>query len=175
MEELPMNASSEMMGSSHTCQLGNYGVSDEHLSATFLVIVDWLNGKGLPWQQTRYINLFLGHDGKPVVELLFFHYDGPPEHEIGCGGELNYCKIYLYHDRVTTNFMAENSTGECSFSFKYSSAWTETDRHLLEWIESYLVSGVFARPKTVWSELEEREFNTILGIIGGVLRNEIVG
>jgi hypothetical protein len=121
-----------------SCSLVNYGIGEGLVSDIFRTIVKWMRGDGLPWNQTRYINVFAGPDGRKVVELLFFHYDGPPEREIGGGGEFNYCKLYLYDDHIAVNFVGENDDSYCGLTFKYSVRWSSAEHEVLEFVAEYL-------------------------------------
>jgi hypothetical protein len=120
------------------CDLTDVGVNTALVSHIFRDIVKWMEGDGLPYNRTNYVNAFIGPDGRMVVELLFFHYDGPPEREIGGGGELNHCKVYLYMDRVSVNFVAENDDSGCGLNFKYITRWVEVDPSMLAFFAKHL-------------------------------------
>lgn len=120
------------------CNLSQFGIGRDFLDVMFFTIVNWLEGKELPYQQTKYINHYNGPSGKSVVELMFFHYDGPPEAEVGGGGEHNHCKLYLYDDHMNIVFVAEGESSMCGLTFKYSSKYWETDHYLMRFLIAYL-------------------------------------
>lgn len=124
--------------SNESCDLIDYGIHSDVVDALFKSIVWWLEGKDLPWTQTKYVNVFVGPLGRTVVELLFFHYDGPTEREVGGGGEYNHCKLYLYDDRCNIAFVGDNTDTLCGITFKYSTLWKDTNVMLLRFIHDYL-------------------------------------
>lgn len=122
------------------CSLSNCGVNKDVVNTLFDTIVKWLRGENLPWTMSKYIKMFSGPENRKVVELLFFHYDGPPEAEVGSGGELNHCKLYLYDDRVSVNFLCEGDdpAALCSLAFKYTMRWFEVHNGLMTFLQEYL-------------------------------------
>lgn len=148
------------------CHLSNYGVDKDVIDILFRTIVRWLKEDSLPWTRTSYINLINGPQGRSVIELLFFHYNGPPEAEVGSGGELNYCKMYLYEGHVSINFLCEGDdpSALCSLSFKYSTKWYETDIGLMvflvEYLNAYMKKVFEATPRRF--DGTDNEMNTIM-------------
>lgn len=161
------------------CDLTHYGIQPDVVEALFKSVVDWLRGEDLPWTQTRYVNVFEGPQGRTVVELLFFHYDGPPEREIGGGGEFNHCKLYLYDDHVSVNFTGENSDTYCGLNFKYSTKWFESNKGLLGFIVSYLnehLTKIFETDPTRFNGFDKdvESIKSVVAIADGVLQGHIV-
>lgn len=154
-------AGTMVIDASNRCHLNNYGIGKETVDSLFRAIVGWLREENLPWKQTKYINYFKGPMGRCVIELLFFHYDGPPEREVGSGGELNHCKLYLYNDHLTLNFTGEDSEKSCGINFKYTTKWYETDeglmRFLLEYLNAYLMRVFGVEPRRFDGNDEEIE------------------
>ena len=116
------------------CALDAYGVSETVTTNLINDILNWLNGVTTQWTMTTYTNVYTGPDGRFVIELLNFHYDGQPEHEIGSGCELNHCTIYLYDDHVSLHFTADTGSGTCGLTFKTANRWSEVDKGLLSYI-----------------------------------------
>lgn len=164
---------------SQACNLSDYGIKNETVNKLFDDIVHWLCGKDLVWNQTHYINAYKGPNNRMVIEMMFFHYNGPPEREIGGGGERNYCRLYLYDDRVTVNFNGDNSEEFCGIAFKYSTKWAETNRGLLKFISGFLnthLSGLFHSDPSKFrgdDDLVEASKSAI-AIADGVLHNQII-
>ena len=157
--------------SSVPCVLTNYGIGGEVVDVIFDSITRWLRGGDLPWHQTRYINVFKGPENKAVAELLFFHYDGPPEREIGGGGEFNHCKMYLYEDKCNISFTGENSEDFCGITFKYSTPWVETNPGLLNFLYQYIgqhLDKIFNTKPARFNggDLEVEHLKLIMNIIG---------
>lgn len=170
---------SDILPVARSCSLNDYGVRDATVDAIFEDIVKWLSGDGLVWNQTKYINSYTGPNGRTVIELLCFHYDGPSGREVGSGGEDNYCRLYLYDDRVAISFNADNGEESCGITFRYSTSWAETDRGLLKFISDYLnshLTTLFNSDPIKFrgdNELVEAAKNVIL-IADGVMHNQIV-
>lgn len=161
------------------CNLTDYGINDVVVNALFKSIVAWLEGKNLAWSQSRYVNVFIGPQDRTVAELLFFHYDGPPEREIGGGGEHNLCKLYLYADHCNITFVGEQTEAFCGITFKYSTRWAETDRSLLRFISQYVnahLMGIFEAEPARFNgfDTEVEHLKTVVGIVDGVLNGQVV-
>lgn len=168
---------------SDCCELENYGIKRDVVDSLFKSIVWWLEGKDLPWTQTKYVNVFQGPLDRVVVELLFFHYDGPPETEVGGGGEHNHCKIYLYDDHVTIMFTGENDGDRlptnCGITFKYSTKWTSTDSGLLGFLYTYLndfLNKLFESDPGRFSgtDLEVETLKHMVSLIDGVMKGDVL-
>lgn len=161
------------------CNLSNYGIHKHVVDAIFKSVVWWLEGKDLPWNQSRYVNVFEGPHGRTVAELLFFHYDGPPEREIGGGGEYNHCKFYLYDDHCNITFTGENAESFCGINFKYSTRWAETDtgllRFLVDYVNAYLTK-IFETDPHRFNGLDKEveHLKSVVAIMEGVLKGQIV-
>lgn len=165
---------------SDTCNLINYGIRMNVVDALFKSIVWWLDGKDLPWNQTRHLNVFRGPVGRTVAELLFFHYDGPPDREIGGGGEYNHCKLYLYDDHCNISFTGDNPETFCGIWFKYSTRWAETDKGLLVYLLGYLnqhLTKIFESDPHRFNgfDKEVEHVKAVVGIIEGVLSGQVIG
>lgn len=165
--------------SSDSCALENYGIKKDVVDSLFNSIVWWLEGKDLPWNQTKYINVFVGPQDRTVVELLFFHYDGPVEREVGGGGEYNHCKLYLYDDHVSINFTGENADSYCGINFKYVTKWTETHHGLLRFITDYLnthLTKIFETEPHRFNgtDLEVENIKRTVAMADGVLKGEVL-
>lgn len=165
--------------STDTCELKNYGIKQDVVDSLFKSIVWWLEGRDLPWTQTKYVNVFKGPLDRVVVELLFFHYDGPPETEVGGGGEYNHCKMYLYDDHVSVMFTGESIPNNCGLTFKYSTKWTSTDSGLLGFIHGYLndfLNKIFEADPTRFSgtDLEVETVKHVVSLIDGVLKGDVL-
>lgn len=118
--------------------LKDYGVGTNTPNIILGDISSWLNDATLPWNRTNYLNVVRMMNDSHIVEMLFFHFDGPDGKEMGTGGELNNCKIYLCKDRVDVSFTANNKHNHCALVFKYSTPWIETDHGILRVISKKL-------------------------------------
>ncbi len=164
---------------SDSCNLIDYGIHKDVVDALFKSIVWWLEGKDLPWNQTRYVNVSIGPHNRTVAELLFFHYDGPPEREIGGGGEYNHCKLYLYDDHCNITFTGENTETFCGIVFKYSTRWAETDKELLGFLLEYLnkhLTKIFESDPHRYNgfDKEVEHLKMVVAIIEGVLKGQVI-
>lgn len=161
------------------CHLTNYGIKQNTIDALFGNIVDWLEGKKLKWKQTNYLTVFLGPQSRVAAELLFFHYDGPAEREIGSGGERNVCRMYLYDDHCSLNFIGDDADSICGLHFKYSTRWAETDRRLLKFLVVFVnkhLAKVFENEPARFkgADFEVEHLKTLVSIISDVLEGQVI-
>ncbi len=133
----------ETSAAPHTCLLTNYGISQQTVDSVISDMVGWMSGDNLTWTQTRYISHYIGPGNNPVVELLFFHYDGIAGRELGQGGENNYAKLYLYREHCTLSFNGDDGENCCALRFKYSTKWQETSPVLCDFLFRYLNQHLF--------------------------------
>ena len=164
---------------SDTCHLIDYGVHMDVVDALFKSIVWWLEGNDLPWKQSRYVNVFKGPQSRTVTELLFFHYDGPAQQEVGGGGENNYCKLYLYDDHCNITFTGNNTEAFCGINFKYSTRWAETDKKLLQFLHDLLTARLnmifIAEPHRYKGfDREVEHLKSLVDIMQGVLKGQVI-
>lgn len=161
------------------CNLAKYGIHQATVDSIFSSIVHWLKGEDLEWNQSRYLKVFNGPSNRIVAEFIFFHYNGPPEREMGSGGEFNNCKIYLYDTHCSLSFTAANDEAGCGLSFKYSMRWAEADHGFLSYmlgvIEEHQMKIFESDPNRFGGRDDEVEhFKNLSAVISGVLNGQVI-
>ena len=156
-----------------------YGIQSDVIDALFKSIVSWLQGEALPWTTSQYITTYPGPMDRTVVELLFYHYDGPPHKEIGGGGEFNHARIHLYDDKCVVSFNGDAKDEGSCINFKYSTRWVDTDPGLLNFIVAFLtvhLTNVFEQDPTKFNGMnkEIEAIKEVLNIAKGVVHGDIL-